>query len=100
MGKKLAPGTYEVVEGGRNGTIAVRDGYIVLELKRALRKRIDEKRVSIKQMHSVVHDRRWGADKVKVELVVGSSTVSYLWRVKNAEGFVSELYAELDKATV
>lgn len=82
---------YMVREGGKNGLVEVFDDRIVRTRKKTIGKD-DVQTIPIKAVTGVAHDRKTlGTDEVK--LVVGS--ITYEWKVKNAEEMVAELHSKI-----
>jgi hypothetical protein len=82
---------YMVKEEGKNGKVEVFDDRIVRTRKKTLGKD-DVQTIPFKAVTGVSHDRKTlGSDGVK--LIVGS--VTYEWKVKNAEAMVAELHTKM-----
>jgi hypothetical protein len=82
---------YVVREEGKNGKVEVFDDRIVRTRKKTLGKD-DVQTIPIVAVTGVSHDRKTlGTDEVK--LTVGS--VSYEWKVKDAEQMVAELHSKM-----
>ena len=83
--------TYRIREDGKNGTVEVLDDRIVRTRKKTIGKD-DIQTFPMKAVTSVSHDRKTlGTDEVKVQF----GSVSYEWKVKNAEALVAELHSKL-----
>jgi hypothetical protein len=82
---------YMVREEGKNGKVEIFDDRIVRTRKKTMGKD-DVQTIPIAAVTGVSHDRKTlGTDEVK--LTVGS--VSYEWKVKNAEAMVAELQSKM-----
>lgn len=86
---------YMIREDGKNGTVEILDDRIVRTRKKRMGKD-DVQTIPIKAITAVAHDRKTlGTDEVK--LTIGS--VSYEWKVKDAERMVAELHAKMYSET-
>jgi Short C-terminal domain len=82
---------YMVREEGKNGKVEIYDDRIVRTRKKTMGKD-DVQTIPIAAITGVSHDRKTlGTDEVK--LTVGS--VTYEWKVKNAEQMVAELHSKM-----
>ncbi|HJR97808.1 MAG TPA: hypothetical protein VJ979_07875 [Actinomycetota bacterium] len=82
---------FVIREEGRNGKVEILDDRIVRTRSKRMGKD-DVQTIPIKAVTGVSHDRKTlGTDEVK--LTVGS--VTYEWKVKNAEEMVTELHAKV-----
>lgn len=82
---------YMVREDGKNGMVEILDDRIVRTRKKMVGKD-DVQTIPVKAVTGVAHDRKTlGTDEVK--LTVGS--VTYEWKVKDAERMVAELHATI-----
>jgi hypothetical protein len=82
---------YMVREEGKNGLVEIFDDRIVRTRKKRIGKD-DVQTIPIKAVTGVAHDRKTvGTDQVK--LTIGS--VTYEWKVKNAEQMVHELHTKI-----
>jgi hypothetical protein len=80
-----------VREEGKNGRVEILEDRIVRTRKKAIGKD-DVQTIPIKAVTGVAHDRKTlGTDEVK--LTVGS--VTYDWKVKDAEAMVAELHEKI-----
>ena len=84
-------GTYMIREEGKNGSVEVLDDRIIRTRKKRMGKD-DVQTLPIKAVTGVSHDRKsLGTDEVK--LTCGS--VTYEWKVKEAEQMVAELHSKM-----
>jgi hypothetical protein len=82
---------YMIREDGKNGTVAVFDDRIVRTRKKRVGKD-DVQTFPIKSISAVSHDRKTlGTDEVKIQI----GSVSYEWKVKNAEEMVAEIHSKM-----
>jgi Short C-terminal domain len=82
---------YLVREEGKNGRVEIFEDRIVRTRKKTIGKD-DVQTIPIPAVTGVSHDRKsLGTDEVK--LTVGS--VTYEWKVKNAEAMVAELHSKM-----
>lgn len=82
---------YMVREDGKNGTVEILEDRLVRTRKKMVGKD-DVQTIPVKAVTGVAHDRKaLGTDEVK--LTVGS--VTYEWKVKDAERMVAELHEKI-----
>lgn len=82
---------YQIREDGKNGTVEIHADRIVRTRKKTIGKD-DVQTFPIKAVTSVAHDRKTlGTDQVKIQF----GSVSYEWKVKDAEAMVAELHAKM-----
>jgi hypothetical protein len=85
--------TYMVREDGKNGTVEIFPDRIVRTRKKLVGKD-DVQTFPIKAITGVSHDRKTiGTDQVLIQF----GSVSYEWKVKDAEAMVAELHAIMYK---
>ena len=78
---------YTVREEGKNGTVEVLPDRIVRTFKKLIGKD-DVNTIPIKAVTSIHHDRKTlGTDLVRIQV----GTVTYEWKVKDAEQMVAEV---------
>ena len=78
---------YMVREDGKNGTVEVLQDRIVRTFKKLIGKD-DVNTIPIKAVTSIHHDRKTlGTDLVRIQV----GTVTYEWKVKDAEQMVAEV---------
>lgn len=86
-------GTYMVREDGKNGKVEIFNDRIVRTRSKLMGKD-DIQTFPIKGVTSVSHDRKTlGTDEVKIHF----GSVSYTWKVKDAEAMVAELQSHMFK---
>lgn len=84
-------GSYVIREDGKNGSVEILDDRIVRTRKKLVGKD-DVQTFPIKSVTSVAHDRKTlGTDEVKIQI----GSVSYEWKVKDAERMVAELHSKM-----
>ena len=84
-------GPYLIREDGKNGTVEVFDDRLVRTRKRVVGKD-DIQTFPIKAITGISHDRKTlRTDEVKVTF----GSVSYEWKVKDAEGFVADVQSRM-----
>lgn len=82
---------YMIREEGKNGTVEILDDRIVRTHKKRVGKD-DVQTIPMKAVTGVSHDRKTlGTDEIK--LTVGS--ITYEWKVKDAERMVAELHQKI-----
>lgn len=82
---------YMIREEGKNGKVEVLEDRLIRTRSKLIGKD-DVQTIPIKAITAVSHDRKTlGTDEVK--LTVGS--VSYEWKVRNAEEMVAELHSKM-----
>ena len=82
---------YIVREDGKNGTVEVFQDRIVRTFKKLIGKD-DINTIPIKAVTSIHHDRKTlGTDLVRIQV----GTVTYEWKVKDAEQMVAEVQKAL-----
>ena len=90
-GQRAATSTYMIREEGKNGTVEIFPDRIVRTRKKTIGKD-DVQTFPMKSITAVSHDRKTlGTDEVKLQ--VGS--VSYEWKVRNAEAMVAEIHGHM-----
>lgn len=83
--------TYIIREDGKNGTVEVHADRVVRTRKKMVGKD-DIQTFPIKAVTSVSHDRKTlGTDQVRIQF----GSVSYEWKVKDAEAMVAELHQHM-----
>jgi Protein of unknown function (DUF2510) len=83
--------SYVIREDGKNGTVQVFDGRVVRTMKKMLGKD-DVQTFPIRAITSVSHDRKTlGTDEVRITF----GSISYEWKVKDAERFVAEVQTQM-----
>jgi hypothetical protein len=91
-GPASAGGSMFVIrEDGKNGTVEIAEGRIIRTRKKTMGKD-DIQTIPIKAITAVSHDRKTLGTDI-VNLTVGS--VSYEWKVANAEQMVADLHSQM-----
>jgi len=86
-------GVYMIREDGKNGSVEIFPDRIVRTKKKMVGKD-DVQTFPIKAITGVSHDRKTlGTDQVLIQF----GSVSYEWKVKDAEAMVSELHSIMYK---
>ena len=81
-------GKYMIREQGKNGSVEILEDRIIRERKKTLGK-TDIQTIPLRSVTGVHHDRKTlGTDEVRLDV----GTVSYEWKVKQAEQMVAELH--------
>lgn len=84
-------GNYAIREDGKNGSVEIHDDRLVRTRKKTLGKD-DVQTFPLKAVTSVSHDRKTlGTDEVRIQI----GSVSYEWKVKDAERMVAELHEKM-----
>ena len=84
-------GKYMIREQGKNGSVEILEDRIIRERKKTLGK-TDIQTIPLRSVTGVHHDRKTlGTDEVRLDV----GTVSYEWKVKQAEQMVAELHEQL-----
>jgi hypothetical protein len=85
------PGVYSIREDGKNGTVQVLPDRLVRTRKRTMGKD-DVQMFPIKAVTGIQHDRKLlGTDLVRITF----GSVSYEWKVSDAERFVAEVQSQM-----
>ena len=79
--------TYQIREGGKNGTVILQDGLLVRTIAHRVRKD-DRQTMPVSALTAIHHNRKRMATD-EVTLTVGVN--EYHWKVKDAEAFVELL---------
>jgi hypothetical protein len=82
---------YTIREDGKNGTVEIFDDRVVRTRSKRVGKD-DVQTFPIKAITAVTHDRKTlGTDEVKIQF----GSISYEWKVKDAERMVADLHARM-----
>lgn len=85
------PGTYNIREDGKNGTVQVLPDRLVRTRKKTIGKD-DVQTFPLKAITGIQHDRKvLGTDLVRITF----GSVSYEWKVSDAERFVAEVQSQM-----